>query len=295
MSSARNFDLLDIGYIYGGLVRYQPGEVLSLRNLTDYELVLIVEGQAVYSSDGEEYSIGPGDIVFARPGFMESYRWDRLNKTVHAFFHFSIERYPSDWPEEKNWPRVFHEPPDFISPMFRHLLRLVQGHSDWPALKPDRSLIRLVEALIDALFDTHSGRDTEFCRERPEPVAKALKWMRQVLDEDPGRPVRLKDIAAVANITETHLCRLFTVTIGYSPMQTFNMLRLQLSLVLLSRSNLSIKEIAERCGFDNPLYFSRYFSKTFGKAPSIVREDAVNGKALPNNPLPTDLMPRVYW
>ena len=46
-------------------------------------------------------------------------------------------------------------------------------------------------------------------------------------------------------------------------------IRLQKAEQLLEHIHgISVKEVAERCGFDDPLYFSRIFRKARGHAPS---------------------------
>lgn len=50
-------------------------------------------------------------------------------------------------------------------------------------------------------------------------------------------------------------------------MQTFRLLKLQLAMALLGRSSLAIKEIADRCGFENSLNFARCFTRVYGKSP----------------------------
>ena len=78
-------------------------------------------------------------------------------------------------------------------------------------------------------------------------------------------------------------------------MRTYNLMRLQLSLALLARTNLSIKQIADRCGYDNQFYFSRCFTKAFSRSPRQVRQDMSRGVPPPPSPLPVDMTPRVYW
>jgi len=286
---------LRLGYMYGGVVVYQAGESLALRKLTDYELVLIIEGKVSYISDDRVYAVPPGGIILGRPGFREQYRWDPRQRTRHAYFHFSIDQIPSDWPAPEKWPRTRPDPNPVIVALFRHVMQHINEHPRWPAETPKRGDCRVVEALMDAFLERHGVDEARVDEKRPEPVGRALKRMREIIDEDPGHAVNLTDLAKASNVTEKHLCRLFTHTMGHSPMQTYGLLRLQLAMALLARSNLNIKEIAERCGYDNPLYFSRVFAKTYGAAPSHIRESLLRGKPPPPNPLPTDITPRVYW
>lgn len=288
-------DRLGLGHLYGGVVQYQPGEVLGPRRLTDFEVVLMIEGQATYRAGDREYKISPGAVVLARPGTEESYLWNEDNRTRHAYFHLDIQSVPLDWPRLSEWPVVREDTSTTLAPMFRHILQRALSHRDWPAQPPGPSDCRFVEAFLDAFINRGQDQAVRDIRDRPEPVRRALKWMREVLDEDPGRKVTLQDLSAAAHVSEKHLCRVFTKTLGFSPVRAFRLLRLQLALALLSRSNLTVKEVALRSGFDDPLYFSRCFSNTFGQSPRATRRLMRGGHPPPTSPLPTDITPRLYW
>ena len=85
-----------------------------------------------------------------------------------------------------------------------------------------------------------------------------------------------------ASVTGKHLCRLFRGSLGYPPLATFRLLKMQLAMALLGRSNLSVKEIAERCGFDNPLYFTRIFTLLYQAPPTAIRTRLRRGQAPPH-------------
>ncbi len=288
-------DRMALAYMYGGLVSYGPGEALGPRVLTDWEFVLILEGHVRYQANGHRYSAPPGSTILARPGFQESYQWDETSRTRHAYFHFDIAELPRDWPDPKAWPVVRSKPVPVIAALFRHVMDRIFMHPEWPAEPPHAEDCRTVETLISLFIQEQITESGQYERSRPEPVNKAVKLMREVIDETPQRTVRLEDLAGSAGCSQKHLCRLFQQTFGHSPMQTLRLLRLQLSLTLVVRTNLPIKQIAKRCGFDDPLYFSRCFSRSFGKSPSDVRTGLKQGLPPPINPLPVDITPRVHW
>jgi AraC-like DNA-binding protein len=288
-------DRLRLKYLYGGAVVYQPGETLGPRMLNDFEVVFIIDGHAVYTARSVARRVPAGGMVLGRPGTDELYRWAEKVQTHHAYFHFGVESLPVDWPDTGQWPRVIPHPSPVTVSLFRHILRHIYKHQDWPAMSPPAADSRLVETLLDCLFETHEQSDALFDPLRPVPVQRALKWMREVIDQSPGRPVSLRDLARAARVTEKHLCRIFHHSLGFGPAKTYTLLRLQLAIPLLARSNLRVQEIAERCGFQNALYFSRCFSKNFGRCPKKVRDDLSNGVPPPADPLPADLTPRLYW
>ncbi len=287
---------LELAYLHGGEMIGQPGKVLGPRMLGDFELVYAIEGQITYRSGETAYTVPPGGFILGRPGVHETYQWDTQIPTRHAYFHFGIERYPSDWPQLEKWPRVRTVLSPVCENLFRHILQHIYGHDNWPAVRPEPSDCRLVEALMDMFIEKRHTETVSFDRERPEPVRRALVLMRRVVEENPSRTLSLTEVAAHANVTEKHLCRLFTKSMGYPPMQTLALLKLQPARPLLTRTNLSIKEIAERCGFESSFYFSRRFSQVFGCSPTAFRSRLHSGKPFTvNSPLPLDLMPRIRW
>lgn len=287
---------LRLSYLFGGVVTYRPGEVLNLRTLPDFELVRILEGQVIYTRQGIAHAIPPGGVILARPGSVESYAWDRERETRHAYFHFDLERFPADWPPPARWPLFRTRPDPVIGALFDHVIGQIARHPSWPVRSPGPRIGRMVEALIAAFLFAPSGAEPlPGAAGRPGAVQRALQWMRQVLDEDPGRSVTLGDVARHASVSPPHLCRLFASTIGCSPMEALRRLRLQMSLALLGRSELNVKQIARRCGFASPYHFSRRFSGLYGFAPTEVRRSLRRGRPPPDAGLPPDVAPRVHW
>ncbi len=286
---------LKLVYLHGGVVQYRAGETLGPRVLRDYELVLILEGSVTYQANQRSYAAPPGSVILARPGFQETYNWDPRGPTRHAFFHFHVEQMPGAWPAESNWPVVRTQPDPVMSPLFRHVLHRFYLHRDWPAQPPGRDDCCMVEALINVFMEEHGVESTQFERDRPTPVNRAVNTMRQAIEEGQHRTIHLGRLAKAAGVNEKHLCRLFQKTLGYPPMETYRLLCLQFSLAFLARSNLTIKQIAHRCGFEDPAYFSRCFSGVFGCSPRQTRQRLNEGLLPPTCPLPVDLMPRVAW
>ena len=162
----------------------------------------------------------------------------------------------------------------------------------WSILQSTRAAI---ESLLTVFLEERGAEPSQFEHDRPTPVSRAINVMRQAMKEELHPTIDPRRLARAAGVNEKHLCRLFQKTLGHPPMATYRLLCLQFSLVLLARSNLTIKQIAHRCGFDDPAYFSRYFSEVFGCSPRQVRQRLSEGLLPPASPLPVDLMPRVAW
>lgn len=285
---------LELKYIYGGIVQYRAGQFLKPRILPDYELVLILEGNVTYVLNGEPHHAPSGSLILARPGFKEEYVWDKASTTLHGFLHFDIQAFPSDWPEPSEWPVICQSPVALIPPLFRHLTERAASHTQWPNTLPDPDTCRLVENLI-TLHLRPVPSPTAASSTFPNAIYASINAMREILEHDPLQPLQLQDLGARANVSDKHLCRLFQQYIGFPPMKTFRLMKLQLAMAILSRSSLSIQEVARRCGFENPLYFSRTFRKIYGISPSEARSLLLKKTPPPANPLPPDIIPRFYW
>ena len=70
-----------------------------------------------------------------------------------------------------------------------------------------------------------------------------------------------------ANYSYSTLQRKFKRLLGEGVIEYIIKLRMLKALELLSLGNLSIKEIAYNCGYNDEKYFSRQFKKTFGYPP----------------------------
>jgi len=72
------------------------------------------------------------------------------------------------------------------------------------------------------------------------------------------------------HFSSDHLRKIFKKELGVTPHRYLNDKRLQTAADMLQSgySNSSVAEIAQMCGFSEPLYFSRMFKKKFGVSPT---------------------------
>lgn len=83
----------------------------------------------------------------------------------------------------------------------------------------------------------------------------------------------LDQIANHVNLNREYLSRLFSKETGQSLFQHINAVRMEAAADLIrSQSDIYIKEVAAKVGFDDPYFFSRRFKEYFGKSPSEFAE-----------------------
>jgi two-component system response regulator YesN len=78
----------------------------------------------------------------------------------------------------------------------------------------------------------------------------------------------LRSIADACNVNPTYLSKVFKVQTGHSVIEYLRSVRLKKAEQLMKeRRDVRVNEIAEQCGFSDPLYFSKVFKTAFGVSP----------------------------
>ena len=118
-------------------------------------------------------------------------------------------------------------------------------------------------ALLNALHTFGDDR-TEICY----PIRKGM----DALCREWNQNERIETYAALCGMSEGYFYRLFRRANGMSPIEYRNLLRVSNARSILKNTRLSVKEVANVVGFDDPFYFCRIFKKHTGIAPSEYRK-----------------------
>lgn len=84
-------------------------------------------------------------------------------------------------------------------------------------------------------------------------------------------PLELAQLATLADVSPRQLNRLFRDKLGQSTMKFYGGLRLEMARTLLTRSPLSLTDIALTTGFASSAHFSHAFRGKYGLTPSSLR------------------------
>lgn len=98
-------------------------------------------------------------------------------------------------------------------------------------------------------------------------IAKALSYIKENL----GNNIRLADVAALVNMSESSFSHFFRKRTGMSYIQYVNDQRVAKACTLLANTTMGISEICYSCGFNNYSNFIRTFSKRKDMTPSEYR------------------------
>ena len=123
----------------------------------------------------------------------------------------------------------------------------------------------LRHALSTVVQLTHTPRNVRSAHER---VVASIEMLRR----DWQRAHALAELAAAAHVSVAHYSALFRRQTGFAPIDFIIRLRVQHACRLLDTTELSIGEVAERVGYQDPYYFTRCFRRVMGRAPRLYRE-----------------------
>ena len=108
---------------------------------------------------------------------------------------------------------------------------------------------------------------------RDEVIVRLQDWLQNHFSEEIGQ----EQLVVQSGLTKRTLHRRFKEATGISPSAYLQKLRLSQSTELLKSTDLSVSEIALRCGYGDPDYYSRLFKKHYQLSPSDFRR-SVRGK-----------------
>ncbi|MCR4427207.1 MAG: PocR ligand-binding domain-containing protein [Firmicutes bacterium] len=120
-------------------------------------------------------------------------------------------------------------------------------------------MVRILDQFIDRVYE--AGRSAGSL------VRDAIGFMRENIRDR----LSMDDIARAIHVSPSHLSHVFKDETGVATMDYFTGLRIQEAKHLLLDCSLSIAQVAEMVGYEDPAYFSRCFKRREGVSPREFR------------------------
>jgi AraC-like DNA-binding protein len=109
-------------------------------------------------------------------------------------------------------------------------------------------------------------------RRKEPPIPFRLMCARNFIHEHADRAVLLKELAGVAHLSVSQFSAEFHRCFGQPPIRYAMQARLRQAIRHMLNPNVSIKEAAEKVGFQDLFHFSKSFKRHFGAAPRAYRK-----------------------
>jgi len=234
-------------------------------------LMLCLRGRGwIQSSEGTQ-TISEGSCVWLPANQPHAYgtTGERMPWTI-AWAHFAGEETDA-WREllgasesSKKTPLVLQLPNDrldevALEQVYAALERGHALHHQLAAAAALRHSLSALATLVNAQLGSRSAADR---------VIASVEMLRRGWNQ----PHRLEELATAAGVSVTHYSAIFRRHTGFSPIDFLIRQRVQHACRLLDTTELSIAQVAERSGYDDPYYFTRCFRRVMGCSPRAYRK-----------------------
>lgn len=126
--------------------------------------------------------------------------------------------------------------------------------------------------IIEFIYQTMLYNSTEF---NNTPYEQQMRTLQEYIKIHCVHPISISDLCKVLAVSPQHVCRILKKTLGIHPTEYINQVRIELACSMLLYSNLSIKEIGEKCGFQNTSYFCKKFKQFEHLTPLEYRNSVI--------------------
>ncbi len=227
-----------------------------------WEMIIYYEGEGDGFYEGNHYRFTPETAVALPPQTPHSEHSEEGHCSYHIFLPMLITDAPA---------MVVRDPSGSLIGLARILLSVFR--------QKQGNYIGVCNSLAFAIFDYIKNLNEK------KVMSKHTKHFMAVIKDNLTNPTF--ELAAEAHrygITQHHLRHCFRKDIGKTPLEYLQEIRMEMARNLLIVGNSRIKDIAVRCGYLDPYYFSRVFTKFYGISPDGFRNSMFKtGKTEPEN------------
>lgn len=219
-----------------------------------FELIFFLEGKANIDAGDESVDVLGFDLVVYPPGLEHAEHLDlRRRQEIICL-----------WADTGPTPRFDHA----IKLMdergtLRSLFEMV--YDEFTANRPGSG--ELISCYLKTIFLQVRQHFSQPPREVTSLVERSLGYIH----EHYARDFDIDELAGQVAVSPSYLFRLFKKKMQVTPMHYRNMVRVDKAKLLLADQQLTVDDVAERVGFEDPKYFARVFRDLTGATPSAYR------------------------
>lgn len=255
--------------IFDKAMKFPNQKQTFLRQLSEYELELVVDGDGETRINGKAYRLTPGMFICARPG---ETRISRIDKFRCYFIHCSL---PTDSP----YLDVLHAAPNVFRlidaeryrAIFEDLIHHDLGHPE--GADPDYLTAKMLELFYFIRRDTPRNLHflEQYADSDKEFITKAIRFMKDNYE----KPIHLCDIAQEIGYSPNYFHHVFTSVMGITPQKYLSDIRIRRAKEELVRTQKPLIDIALDCGFSSQSYFDMQFRRATLLTPYQYRKSHI--------------------
>ena len=242
-----------------------------------FELGYILDGKAILKIENQEFVVSKGEAYFVNSDSLHSlYPYDKdpcsiksiiFGKTLVGGEKDSLfwKKYILPLETDGNLCGFILHPEIPWQKKTIEYINLIYNYMEFENEDYEietRNVVTRILSLFIHHLDPHGN-----CFISSDEYTSRIKTMLVYILKHYSEPITLSDIASSCNISNNECLSCFKKVINISPIQYLKNYRLQKASELLSKGQMSIREISEQCGFQDHSYFAKSFKQQFHMTP----------------------------
>ena len=239
-----------------------------------YQLYYAIEGEHDYLIGDTFYKISKSDLVFIPVDAVHRANRKSASRFLVYFKPTFINKYVQPLMRDKllgNTPIVFHGDASTdaqLGELFSKLHSEYERQQKQPQYADE---LLLVKYLLQILFLLYTSENVY----RPAiPEDNRMSKIIKYVNENYPYISSMDEIASKFYISKYYLCHLFKEHMEVSFISYLNTIKIRAACELLRTSDLTLSQIATRCGFNSIPYFCKVFKESKGISPSQYRKQS---------------------
>lgn len=242
-----------------------------------YELVLVVEGFCFHHIQNTVSLVMEGDVLLIKPGVCHQYSGTRECKIINCLFKKEalLEGVMEELLALPEMSRLDPSTEEFFPQIHLEIKQRESLQSLLEQIEKEYGKKKIGWQLkIKTLLYTILVDYARYCNDYKNRLSIEtrysvhIKRTIQYVAEHYTEDLTVQGLADYVGVTSDYLSRQFRKMLGVALHDYIQRYRVSRSLVYLQQG-CSIGEIAEKCGFSSPAYFSRVFKKEMGVPPTF--------------------------
>jgi AraC-like DNA-binding protein/mannose-6-phosphate isomerase-like protein (cupin superfamily) len=239
-----------------------------------YEICYVIEGQGVYSDDGNQFTLDTGTLFCSRPEI-----WHQISSPEEMYLvyvAFEVDPQQSN-PEMLERFNTLYRTQHFFLPHSENtatalLWTALIKQFESPDLLVKENIVSIAQSLLLSFYTAFTEHEEKSIQlPRGKASVYLLNQAKIFIRDNLIQPLQLDTLANYLHVSGRHLSRLFTEETGQNYVTYVQSERIKSAANLLKYTNDPIKDISEKVGFNSVHYFTKAFSSKMGQPPGEYR------------------------
>lgn len=261
---ANMLHITDIGYYPRAEHHFRKRET----PISQYVFIYCVEGKGWFSVNNERCRI-TGNQCFVLPANVpHSYGADENDPWTIYWIHFRGELaayYASRFPTPIDIKPSIYSRINGRLNLFEEIYHTLESGYSKENLLYTCSAFHHFLGTICYLQQYRNAADNDVSNDIVDATIHFMK-------ENIGKKLSISEIACHTGYSVSHFSSVFNSRTGHSPVNYFNLLKIQYACNLIDCTDIKINQVCYKIGIEDCYYFSRLFSKIMGMSPREYRK-----------------------